>query len=129
MARKLHVVWGILDLLLAAAGGVSTAFSIIWAKPDLLFNVIIKPSFRLCEWTNASVNSSGLPTYPRWSVGLIIGVALLASSVISIPAIIQPNRSNGLLKSLNVLLLADGVLATIVREPPLTHWHRLYADT
>ncbi len=39
--KKLLIVWGVVDFLLLAAGGISIAFAIVWAQPNLLLNMFI----------------------------------------------------------------------------------------
>jgi hypothetical protein len=51
MIRKLHIVWGLLDLFLLAAGGITIVTSLVWAKPDILFNMIVTATFRQSKYS------------------------------------------------------------------------------
>jgi hypothetical protein len=51
MIRKLHIVWALLDLFLLAAGGITIVTSLVWAKPDILFNMIVTATFRQSKYS------------------------------------------------------------------------------
>ncbi|KAF8964125.1 tetraspanin Pls1 family [Flammula alnicola] len=94
VSRKLMGVWVALDFSLLAAGAITLAFSIVWRRPDILMNMV--------------VSSADL------TAGTILGIALLATFVISVGAIIQRNHVTIGLVILNYALLLDVFAVGIV---------------
>jgi hypothetical protein len=86
--------WIALDIMLLAAGAISVAFSIIWRAPNLVLNLVISPN--------------------DLTAGLVLGVLLLVTWVISVGAIVQANHVTLGLKILNVVLIADAVALTSI---------------
>ncbi|CCM03846.1 uncharacterized protein FIBRA_05995 [Fibroporia radiculosa] len=66
-------IWGFVDICLLAAATISIAFSIIWRKPDLLLNI---------ELSTQHLNA-----------GLVMGIILFISWLISIGAFLSPATS------------------------------------
>jgi hypothetical protein len=93
-SKALMGTWIALDIMLLAAGAISVAFSIIWRAPNLVLNLVI--------------SSNDL------TAGLILGILLLVTWVISVGAIVQANHVTLGLKILNVVLIADAVALTSV---------------
>lgn len=94
VSRKLIGVWTFLDLCLLAAGAVSVALSIVWRAPDVLMNMVFSPT--------------------TLTAGLILGIFLLSTVIISIGAIVQPNHVNMGLVILNWALIADAVIIVVI---------------
>jgi len=114
VSRKLMGVWAFLDFLLLAAGGVLIALSIVWKAPDLMMNMVFKPEFL--------------------TAGLVLGIMLIATVLVSIFAVIQANHITIGLVILNWILLADAIgivsIGTIIWDYTLTErvdFHPIYA--
>jgi hypothetical protein len=41
VSKVLMGIWAALDVLLLAAGAISIALSIVWARPDVLMNMVL----------------------------------------------------------------------------------------
>jgi len=97
-------VWAFLDFLLLAAGGVLIALSIIWKAPNLMMNMVFKPEFL--------------------TAGMILGIMLVSTVLVSIFAIIQANHITIGLVILNWLLIVDSLgivtIGTIIWDYTLT---------
>jgi len=89
VSKRLMGVWVGLDILLVAAGALSLALSIVWRAPNILMNMVI--------------SSADL------TAGTVLGIALLATFLISIAAIVQRNHVTVGLVILNYALLIDAV--------------------
>lgn len=94
VSRRLMGVWTFLDLCLLAAGVVSVALSIVWRAPNVLMNMVFSPT--------------------TLTAGLILGIVLLATVVISIGAIIQPNYVTLGLIILNWTLILDAIVIVFI---------------
>ncbi|KAK4685201.1 hypothetical protein P7C73_g4954, partial [Tremellales sp. Uapishka_1] len=92
--RKLLILWGVLDIFLLASGVISIAFSFIWAKPNVLLNMIF-------EQVNLKL-------------GLVLGIVYIVSCLLSIPGIMSPNEKTGMLKVLNFKLIVDSTLTFVI---------------
>jgi len=88
-SKQLMGAWIFLDFCLLLAGVISLVFSIVWQAPDLLRNFII--------------NKEDL------TAGLILGIMLIATFLLSIPCIIQRNHVVLPLQLFKWLLFLDGV--------------------
>ncbi|KAI0928257.1 hypothetical protein AcW1_005558 [Taiwanofungus camphoratus] len=86
--------WGFLDICLLVDAIVAIVFSIIWREPNLLLNL---------ELSTAHLNA-----------GLILGVILMLSWIVSIAAIIQRNSSIKGFVVLNWALAVDAIAVLIV---------------
>jgi len=107
-------VWAFLDFLLLAAGAVLIALSIVWKSPNLLMNMVFKPEFL--------------------TGGMILGIMLVGTVLVSVFAVIQANHITIGLVILNWILIADviGILSigTIIWDYTLTEradFHPIYA--
>jgi len=94
VSRYLMGFWTLVDILLLAGGGLSVAASIIWRKSDLVMNTILTPDILLA--------------------GLILGICLLITFMVSVGAIVQANHVTIGLVILNYFLLADAVVVLII---------------
>jgi len=94
VSKRLIGVWTFLDLCLLAAGALSVALSIVWRAPDVLMNMVFSPT--------------------TLTAGLILGIFLLATVVISIGAIVQPNHVNLGLVILNWALIVDATVIVFI---------------
>jgi len=81
--------WGFVDVLLLAAAVASIALSVIWRQPNLLINLTL--------------------SIQHLNAGLIMGVIMLVSWVISIGALIMPNNSITGFIILNWALVLDAI--------------------
>jgi hypothetical protein len=86
-SQKLMLSWWFFNLTLLAAGAVTLALSIAWRQANVLMNMIL-PDMDL-------------------TVGLVLGMLLLVTWVVSVGAVIQKNHITGGLVLLNWLLIAD----------------------
>lgn len=87
-------VWALLDVCLLAAGVVTIAMSVVWRSPNILLNMVI---------SDAYLNS-----------GLVLGIALVVTFLISIVAIVQRNRVTIGLVFLNWTLILDALGIVII---------------
>jgi len=87
-------VWAALDVLLLAAGAVSLALSIVWRAPNVLMNMVLSPA--------------------DLTAGTVMGIALIATFVISIAAIVQRNHVTIGLVILNYALLLDALAILVI---------------
>lgn len=97
MSKQFKVImgfWSFVDVLLLAAAVASIVFSIVERKPDLLVNFAINT-----EQLNA---------------GLIMGVILLASWIVSIIAVLSPAAQVTGLIVLNWMLVLDAIAVLVV---------------
>jgi hypothetical protein len=90
MSKYLHAFYGFFTLGLAVAGVLSILFSFLWRRNELLLNM---------TFSNADLTA-----------GLVMGIALLLTSFLSVGAIIQRNHVTIGLVILNWALIADGVI-------------------
>lgn len=98
--------WGFVDVLLLAAAVASIALSVIWRQPNLLINLTLS-----IQHLNgmSSTTQVGLVTKLVVPAGLIMGVIMLVSWVISIGALIMPNNSITGFIILNWALVLDAI--------------------
>jgi hypothetical protein len=82
-------VWVALDILLLAAGVLILALTVVWRAPNILINMVL---------SSAVLNA-----------GVVLGVALLITFIISIGAIIQRNHVTIGLILVNYALLVDAI--------------------
>ncbi|KAJ3501297.1 hypothetical protein NLJ89_g9402 [Agrocybe chaxingu] len=94
VSKRLMGVWVGLDILLLAAGAVALALSIVWRAPNVLMNMVL---------SNADLTA-----------GTILGVALLATFMISVAAIVQRNHVTFGLVILNYALVLDAIGVLII---------------
>lgn len=97
MSRQIKYImgfWGFCDLLLLAAAIASIAFSVIWRQPNLLINLTMDAQ--------------------HLTAGLIMGVILLLSWLISIGALLSPSRSTTGFVVLNWAIVADSIAILVV---------------
>jgi len=93
-SKYLHGFYGFFTLGLAVAGIISILFSFLWKRNDLLLNMTF--------------------SHADLSAGLVMGIALLLTSFLSVGAIIQRNHVTIGLVILNWLLIADAVIVLII---------------
>jgi hypothetical protein len=111
VSRKLLGIWAFLDVCLLAAGGVTIAFSMVWRQPNVLVNMV----FSNADLTGNVLAFRQLASCSLHSIaGLVLGIALLITFVISIGAIIQPNHVTVGLVMLNWLLVIDAIAVIVV---------------
>jgi hypothetical protein len=89
-SKQLMGVWAFLDFCLLAAGGLSIAMSIIWRAPDLLRDLIVSDM--------------------DLTLGMVLGIFLVISFVVSIAAVVQPNHVTMGFAILNWFLVVDGIV-------------------
>jgi hypothetical protein len=104
VSRKLMGFWAFMDVLLLGSGAFAVAMSIVWRAPDLLRDMTLSST--------------------QLTAGLLLGIALLVTFVISVGAIVQRNHVTIGLVILNYVLLIDAlmviVIATFLWFPSLT---------
>jgi len=93
-SKYLHGFYGFFTLGLAITGLISVLFSLLWRRHDLLLNMTFSPS--------------------DLDAGLVIGIALLITSALSVGAIIQRNHVIIGLVILNWVLIADAIIVLVV---------------
>jgi len=94
VSRKLMAVWTVFDVALLLCGVVALVLSFVWRAPNILMNMVL---------SNADLTA-----------GMLLGVALLATFVISIGAIVQRNHVTIGLVILNYALLLDAIGIVII---------------
>jgi len=92
--KYLYGFYGFFTLGVAVSGIISLVFSILWRRNDLLLNMIF--------------------SHGDLDAGLLMGVAFLLTSFLSVGAIIQRNHVTIGLVILNWVLIADAVMALVV---------------
>ena len=126
-------VWIFLDFCLLAAGLIALVLSIIWMSPNLLLNMVFTKS----DLTGTVFRSSRYASCaePFCPAGLVLGVALIATFIISIGAIVQRNHVTIGLVILNWVLILDAlgviVIGTVFWFATLmerNHFHEVYAQ-
>ncbi|KAJ7582550.1 hypothetical protein C8J56DRAFT_955114 [Mycena floridula] len=104
VSKRLMACWTFLDALVLAGGALSVAASIIYRKQDLLMNMVI---------------TSNILT-----AGMVLGISLLVTFVVSVGAIVQKNHVTIGLVVFNYVLLAQAliilVIGTYIWFPTLT---------
>jgi FtsH-binding integral membrane protein len=93
-SKYLHGFYGFFTLGLAVAGIVSILFSFLWRRNDLILNMTFSHS--------------------DLSAALVMGIALLITSFLSVGAIIQRNHVTIGLVILNWVLIADAIIVLII---------------
>ncbi|KAH9079234.1 tetraspanin Pls1 family [Lactarius deliciosus] len=93
-SKYLYGFYGFFTLGLAVAGIISILFSILWRKNDLLLNMTFSHS--------------------DLTAGLVMGIALLLTSFLSVGAIIQRNHVTVGLVVLNWVLIADAIIVLVI---------------
>jgi len=93
-SKYLHGFYGFFTLSLAVAGIISILFSLLWKRNDLILNMTF--------------------SHADLSAGLVMGIALLITSFLSVGAIIQRNHVTIGLVILNWMLIADAVIVLII---------------
>jgi len=94
VSKRLMACWAFLDALVLAAGGVCIAISIVYRKPDLLMNMVITPSIL--------------------TAGMVLGISLLVTFMVSICAIVQKNHVTIGLVVFNYVLLIQALIVLVV---------------
>jgi len=82
-------VWGVLDILLLAAGVASIVLSIVWKAPNVLMNMVLSEV--------------------DLTAGLVLGISLVVTFALSIGALVQRNHVVTGFVILNYALLIDAV--------------------
>ncbi|KAF9036957.1 tetraspanin Pls1 family [Hymenopellis radicata] len=115
VSRKLMGCFAFVDLCLVAAGAVAVAFSIIWRAPNILMNMVL--------------SSADL------TAGLVLGIALLATFVVSIIAVVQRNHVTIGFVILNYCLILDGLIVIVIGTfvwyftlQERVNFHKVWAD-
>jgi len=93
-SKGLMAFWALLDFLLLGAGGLSIAMSILFRQPNILLNIALSPEFL--------------------TAGMIVGIALCATFVVSLGAVVQRNHITMGFVILNWMLLVDSILIIVV---------------
>lgn len=117
VSKRLLACYAFVDAWLLAAGVLSIAMSIVWKAPNLMLNLTLSSSDLLGEFL--------LSPYPHripWTsspplfciAGMILGIILLATFLVSIVAIVQPNHITIGLVILNWTLVVDGLAILVV---------------
>jgi hypothetical protein len=87
-------VWAFFDIALLGSGVMAIVFSILWRKPDILLNMVISPM--------------------DLTAGLAMGIALVATFVVSIGAVVQRNHVTMGFVILNWFLVVDVFIVAAV---------------
>jgi len=116
VSRRLMGVWAFFDVCLLAAGTVALALSIAWRAPNVMMNMVFSDSILLA--------------------GMALGIALIATFIVSLCAIVQKNRITIGLVALNWALIIDAVGTVAIASyfwyftlQPLDNFHAIYAET
>lgn len=112
-SKYLHGFYGFFTLGLAVVGIISILFSFLWRRNDLILNM----TFSHGDLSGAFwIYPSSCPFSCRFviSAALVMGIALLLTSFLSVGAIIQRNHVTIGLVILNWVLIADAVIVLII---------------
>jgi hypothetical protein len=130
-SKQLMGAWIFFDICLLAAGVISILFSIIWSQPNLLINLVFSKAdltgeFRVASATSV-ITSRHHHQYPHppiftlcfvlthiTAAGLVLGIFLITTFVVSVGAIVQKNHVTIGLVILNWMLLADGIVVVVI---------------
>jgi len=93
-SKYLYGLYGFFTLGVAVSGIISVVFSFLWRRNDLLLNM---------TFSHSDLNA-----------GLVMGIAFLLTSFLSVGAIIQRNHVTIGLVILNWVLIADAVIVLVV---------------
>ncbi|KAJ7168130.1 tetraspanin Pls1 family [Mycena crocata] len=94
VSKGLMGTWAFIDFLLLAAGGMSIALSIVWRAPNILMNMALSSEFL--------------------TAGMVVGIALVATFLVSLGAVVQRNHITFGFVILNYLLIVDAIVVTVV---------------
>jgi len=86
--------WVFFDFCLLAAGGIALALSIVWRAPNLLMNMVFSDAILIA--------------------GMALGIALIATFVLSLCAIAQKSHVTAGLVALNWTLIVDGIGVVLI---------------
>jgi hypothetical protein len=113
-SKYLHGFYGLFTLVLAVFGIISVLFSLLWRKNDLMVNMTFSSSD--LDGTCWLLDSPVVAFSRRRlsSAGLVMGIAFLITSSLSVAAIIQRNHVTIGLIILNWVLMADAVMVLVV---------------
>lgn len=89
VSRTLMAVWGVLDFSLLVAAIISIVLSIVWRAPNVLMNMVLSDA--------------------DLTAGLILGISMAGTFVISIAALVQPRHVVTGFIVLNYALLLDAI--------------------
>lgn len=104
--------WSFVDMLLLAAAVASIVFSIVERKPDLMANIAISTEQLNGECLRLQVPNTEPTGGP--AAGLIMGVVLLASWIVSIIAVLSPTATVTGFVVLNWMLIMDVIAILVV---------------
>jgi len=114
VSPRLMGIWVFLDFCLLAAGGIALALSIVWRAPDLLMNMVFSDSILIA--------------------GMGLGIALIATFIVSLCGIAQKNHVTAGLVVLNWTLIVDAIAVVIIGSffwyitlMPRNNFHTIYA--
>ena len=111
-SKRLMGAWAFFDFCLLAAGAVTVGLSIAWRAPDLLKNLVI--SNEDLTGMSSKFESLSLHKSDHIIAGLVLGVALLVSWVISIGAVVQPIHVTVGLVLFNWALIVDALAVIVI---------------
>jgi len=94
VSKRLLSCYAFVDALLLAAGILSVVMSIVWKAPNLLINFTLSKTDLMA--------------------GMVLGITLIATFLISLGAIVQPSRVTIGLVILNWALIVDGLAILVV---------------
>jgi len=94
VSRGLMASWAFIDFLLLAAGGMSIALSIVWRAPSILMNLALSDEFL--------------------TAGMILGIALCTTFLVSLGAVVQRNHVTVGFVILNWFLIVDAIMVVVV---------------
>jgi len=94
VSKGLMASWAFIDFLLLAAGGMSIALSIVWRAPSILMNLALDNEFL--------------------TAGMILGIALCTTFLVSLGAVVQRNHITIGFVILNWFLIVDAIMVLAV---------------
>ncbi|KAJ7470349.1 tetraspanin Pls1 family [Mycena latifolia] len=94
VSKGLMGAWAFIDFLLLAAGGMAIALSIVWRAPSILMNMALSPEFL--------------------TAGMVVGIALCTTFLVSIGAVVQRNHVTVGFVILNYFLIIDAIIVVVV---------------
>jgi hypothetical protein len=112
-SKYLYGFYGFFTLGIAVSGIISILFSVLWRKNDLMVNM----TFSHGDLSGTCWLDSLAVVFSRRrlsSAGLVMGIAFLLTSSLSVGAIIQRNHVTIGLVILNWVLIADAIIVLVV---------------
>ncbi|KAF7322679.1 25S rRNA adenine-N(1) methyltransferase [Mycena chlorophos] len=94
VSKGLMGFWAFVDFLLLAAGGMTIGIAILWQRPSILMHLTLLPEF--------------------FTAAMVLGIALCATFLVSLGAVVQKNHVTVGFVVLNYFLIVDAIIVLVV---------------